>query len=159
MEIQTGHESVWVAIYSPNNTQIATGGFNQNAAKIRDAKTGKLLATLEYNNYIVCSLAWTSDGKKLISGSFGLIRLFDTATWEQIAVLEGHIDFVNAIALSCSNRLLASASDDKTVRLWNLDTNLPVGPSIQHDDMVQCAAFSADGKVLVTGSNDTNAYT
>jgi WD40 repeat protein len=36
-------------------------------------------------------LAWTSDGKKLISGSCGPIRIFDTATWEQVDALDGHL--------------------------------------------------------------------
>jgi WD40 repeat protein len=60
--------------------------------------------------------------------------------------------------LSCNNRLLASASDDNTARLWNLDTNLPVGPALHHEHEVTCAAFSADAKVVVTGCEDKNAY-
>ncbi|KAG2030380.1 hypothetical protein BDR03DRAFT_974677 [Suillus americanus] len=65
-----------------------------------------------------------------------------------------------AISLSQNERLLASASDDKTARLWNLDTNLPVGPPLQHGNKVHCAALSPDGKVLVTvGCQNKNAYT
>jgi WD40 repeat protein len=107
---------------------------------------------------IVFSLAWTSAGKTLITGSYGPIRIFDTVTWRRIATLQGHINYVNAITLSHNNRLLASASNDKTVRLWSLDTNLPVGPPLQHNDRVERVAFSANGRVLVTGSRDKNAY-
>jgi WD40 repeat protein len=64
-------------MYSPDGTKIATGGDEEKAMKIWDAKTGELLNTLKHR---VCSLAWTSDGKKLISGSYRLIRIFDTAT-------------------------------------------------------------------------------
>ena len=56
------------------------------------------------------------------------------------------------------DRLLASGSSDKTARLWNLDTNLPVGPPIQHEGPVYGTAISADGKQLVTGCDDNNAY-
>ncbi|KAG1840602.1 WD40-repeat-containing domain protein [Suillus subalutaceus] len=127
------NRATWVkaVIYSPDATKIATGGWDDDAVKIWNAKTGELLKTLEHN--AVWSLAWTSDGKKLISGSYGPIRIFDTATWEEIAVLEGHTKWINAIALSRNGRLLASASDDKTARLWNLDTNLPVRPPLQHE--------------------------
>jgi WD40 repeat protein len=157
--IKTRHESVFTVIYSPDQTKIATGGYryNEHAAKIWDAKTGELITTLKHD-LVVCSLAWTSDGKKLISASLGPIMIFDAVTWQQIATLEGHTNYVNAISLSRNNRLLASASWDKTVRLWNLDTNLPVGPPLQHKDMVDCAVFSANGRVLVTGSYDKNAY-
>jgi WD40 repeat protein len=157
LAIQTEHEYLWAVLYSPDKMQIATGGSNEHAAKIWDANTGELLTTLKHD-YFVQSLVWTSDGKKLISASYGPMRIFDTATWRQVAILGGHTNYVNAITLSWNNRLLASASDDNTVRLWSLDTNLPVGPPLQHKDKVECAVFSADGRVLVTGSRDKNAY-
>ncbi|KAG2343322.1 WD40 repeat-like protein [Suillus weaverae] len=156
LTFETGHKSVFAVIYSPDNKQIATGGYNEHAAKIWDTKTGELLATLKHDN-IVCSLAWTSDGKKLISGSNGPIRIFDTATWQQITILEGHA-VVYAITLSRNERLLASASWDNTARLWNLDTNLPIGPLLQHKSPVECAAFSTDEKMLVTGGYDEDVY-
>ncbi|KIK44968.1 hypothetical protein CY34DRAFT_78758 [Suillus luteus UH-Slu-Lm8-n1] len=167
LKIKTRHESVWVVLYSPDDTRIATGGYKnvaqisggsyEYAAKIWDAKTGKLIKTLEHDR-IVYSLAWASDGKTLITGSFGLIKIFDTATWKQVATLEGHTNYVNAITLSHNNRLLASASYDNTARIWNLYTNFPVGPPLQHRDKLECAAFSANGRVLVTGCHDKNAY-
>ncbi|KAG2337920.1 WD40 repeat-like protein [Suillus weaverae] len=165
LEINTGHKWVNAVVYSPNNTKIATGGYYENAVKIWDSKKGKLLATLKhgssYYDEIVWSLAWTSDGKKLISGSsIGSIRIFDTATWKQITVIRGHESHVLAITLSRNGRLLASASIDKTARLWNLDMNLPVGPlwTLQHKDWVQCVALSDDG-VLVTSCRNKNVYT
>jgi WD40 repeat protein len=97
-------------------------------------------------------------GKKLISGSLGPIRIFDTATWQQIGVLEGHTDYVIGISLSSDNRLLASASWDRTARLWNLDTNLQVGPPLHHEQSLYSAALSPDGKVLVTACENNNAY-
>jgi WD40 repeat protein len=156
LAIKTGHEHVDAVIYSPDARKIATGGDYENAVKIWDAKTGELFKTLEQGQ--VRSLAWTSDGKKLISGSYE-IRIFDTTTWQQIAVLKGHIGFVKAISLSRNERFLASASNDKTARLWNLDTNLPIGSPLQHEDGLQCTALSPDGKLLVTGCRNGHAYT
>jgi WD40 repeat protein len=149
MTIRTGHTWVSAVTYSPDLSKLATGGDEDDAVKIWDANTGELLNTLKHIN-AVRSLAWTSDGKKLISGSFGPIRIFDTATWQLIAILEGHADFVNGISLSSNNRLLASASSDYTARLWNLDTNLPVGLPLRHEDYLYSVALSPDGKVLAT---------
>jgi WD40 repeat protein len=156
LDIKTGHGWVHAVMYSPDSSKLATGG--ENAVKIWDANVGELITTLKYNG-TAGSLAWMSDGKKLISGSYGPIRIFNTATWQQIAILEGHTDYVTAISLSRNNHLLASASDDKTVRLWNLNTNLPVGPSLQHERDVASTALSPDGIVLVTGCENKNAYT
>jgi len=156
--IKTGHYFVSAVIYSPDTKMIATGGYNEDALKMWDAKTGNLLSTIKQNSH-VWSLAWTSDQKKLITGSFTSIGIFDTATWQRIAVLEGHTSTVLSLSLLQNDRLLASGSYDKTARLvWNLDTNLPVGPPIQHKDLINSVAISADGKQLVTSCYDKNAY-
>ncbi|KAG1829702.1 hypothetical protein EV424DRAFT_1586598 [Suillus variegatus] len=89
----------------------------------------------------------------------GQITIFDTATWQQIAVLRGHTNVVYSLTLLPNDRLLASTSWDGTARLWNLDSNLQIGPPLQHKNYVTCAAFSADGKLLSTaGWKDKNAY-
>ncbi|KAG2343248.1 WD40 repeat-like protein [Suillus weaverae] len=157
LTIKTGHSWVNAVMYWPNTTKIATGGREEDAIKIWDAKTGKLFKTLEHDRQ-VWSLTWTLDGEKLISGSYS-IRIFNTATWQEIAMLEGHTHLVRAISLSQNERLLASASVDNTARLWNLDTNLQVGPPLQHENAVRRAALSLDGKLLVTACEDENAYT
>jgi len=155
--INTGHLLVFAVIYSPDTTKIATGGGYENALKIWDAKTGNLLSTIKHDDS-VWSLAWTSDQKKLIAGLYTSISVFDTATWQEIAILEGHTHYVYALSLFQNDRLLASTSWDETARLWNLDTNLPVGPPLQHQAPVISAAISADGNLLVTGCYDKNAY-
>jgi WD40 repeat protein len=119
LEIETGHDNVWAVIYSPDTTKFATGGYSNSAetgVKIRDAKSGELLLTLKHADP-VRSLVWTSDNKKIISSSFQLIRIFNTSTWQEIAILEGHSHYVNTITVSPNNRMLASASYDNTVRL------------------------------------------
>ena len=159
-QIRTGHKEVYAVIYSPDASQIATGGFNRDAVKIWDAKTGRLLSTIAHNTP-VWSLAWTSDQRRLLSGSGGgLIRIFNTATLicHEITRLVGHKGGISTISLFRSDRFLVSASWDKTARLWNLDTNRPVGPPLQHGDNLNRAAISTDGKLLVTGCDDDNAY-
>ncbi|KAG2054826.1 WD40 repeat-like protein [Suillus hirtellus] len=157
--IKTGHESVCAVSYSPDASMIATGGFtyNENGIKIWDAKTGELLSTIKLDRSI-CNLTWTSDEKKLIAGcEYGPITIFDTATWRLIAVLEGHTYTVSSLTLFPNDRLLASTSLDGTARLWNLDTNLQIGPPFRHNHT--CAAFSPDGKLLFTaGWEVQNVY-
>jgi WD40 repeat protein len=158
--IKTGYTQVYGVAYSPDETKIATGGYHvkDKAIKIWDAKTGELLFAVKHGELAYC-LAWTSDGKKLISGlSDGSIGVFDTVTWQPIVVLDGHERWVNTISLSQSDRLVISASVDNTARLWNLDTNAQVGPPLQHEDALRAAAISIDGKLLVTCCDDKNAH-
>lgn len=167
--INSGYNIVWTVAYSPDGTKIAVGGQEKNALKIWDARTGELLSTVEFQEegpFIilsddssehsesgcigqpVLSLVWASDGKKLVSGfQCGWIRIFDTATWQEIAIINLHRAHVDQVVLFRNNRLLASATW-KDVRLWNLDTNLPVGPRLMHDYVPDCLSFSDDGKLV-----------
>ncbi|MER6736570.1 WD40 repeat domain-containing protein, partial [Streptomyces puniciscabiei] len=62
---------------------------------------------------------------------------------------------VNAVAFSPDGRLLATASADQTVRLWDTETHNPVGePLIGHVAEVNAVAFSPDGRLLATASAD-----
>jgi len=156
--IKTGHKQVLVVAYSPDVSKIATGGSYEDAIKTWDARTGELLTTLRQDSS-VGSLAWTSDQKKLMAGiENGLIRIFDAITWEQIAILEGHKSQVIAILLFHNDRLLASGSWDNTAHLWNLDTNLPLGPPLRHRHWVRGVTLSIDGKFLATACKDKNTY-
>jgi WD40 repeat protein len=161
--IETGHDEIYAVVYSPDTTLIATGGWDKNTypIKIWDAKTGKLVATLKGHTHDVLCLAWTKDGKTLISGSYdSSIRTWNTTNWKQTAVLLEHTDGVRRIniAISPNDRILASVSGDKTARLWNLDNGQPISSPIQHANLVFCVSFSAGGKLLATGCADKNAY-
>jgi WD40 repeat protein len=52
-----------------------------------------------------------------------IIRLWDTTTWEEVAQLLGHQDYVHSVAFSPDGTRLVSGSGDFTVRLWD---TLPV---------------------------------
>jgi len=157
--INTGPISKNAVVYSPDETLIAMGGSSD--IEIWDAKTGERVDALKgHTNYVWC-LAWTLDGKTLISGSVDhSIRTWDTTTWKQIAVLRGHTNFVESLAISPNGRILASASFDKTARLWNLENGWPICSPLQHETTVTSTSFSADGMLLATGCNySISAYT
>jgi WD40 repeat protein len=155
-------DGVRAALYSPDETMIAVGGWDSEAIgfiNIWNANTGKLVITLELTGEVYC-LAWPEDGKTLISGSFqGKIGIWSTITWQQIAVLTGHTSIVYDITISPNECILASASGDTTVRLWNLENGQLISSPLQHTNAVHCLSFSADGQVLATGCWDNNAYT
>ncbi|KAG2337778.1 YVTN repeat-like/Quino protein amine dehydrogenase [Suillus weaverae] len=124
--------------------------------KVWDANTAELLKTLEGG---FMSLAWTSDGKKLIAVGGTEIRKFETTAWSQTVLTDSAQDS-QTITLSPNERILAGTSVfEQTVQLWNLETNQPIGTLHPHEDYVNCTSFSADGKFLTTIYNDGRIFT
>jgi WD40 repeat protein len=89
----------------------------------------------------------------------GPIVLWDPLAGELIGTLPGHAAAVHSIAWSPDGTYLASASDDQSVRLWNLRT--PTSPSdiellsrSANSTPVNSVAWSRDGRWLASGSAD-----
>lgn len=69
--------------------------------------------------------------------------------------ISGHRDYIRALALSPSGKILASAGDDRSILLWNLESGLPRAVPLKgHREAITGLAFSPDGQILVSGSVD-----
>ena len=66
----------------------------------------------------------------------------------------GHSMKVNAVALGLDDRLLASASADNTIGLWDVPSGRELRALSGHKGWVKCVRFSPDGRLLASGSND-----
>ncbi|MEH2303969.1 protein kinase domain-containing protein [Nostoc sp.] len=68
--------------------------------------------------------------------------------------LTRHSDCVNSVAFSPDGQILASASSDRTIKLWNVTTGKLLQSLLGHSNSVNSVAFSPDGQTLASASSD-----
>ncbi len=66
----------------------------------------------------------------------------------------GHVDKIRSVAWSPNGMHIASASEDKTVHVWEAMTGSPILTYRNHTDFVNSVAWSPDGAHIVSGSSD-----
>ncbi len=69
-------------------------------------------------------------------------------------IQKGHELAVVAVAVSADSNYVATASKDKSAKLWEMSTGREVRSFLGHEATVTSVEFSQDGKFLLTGSND-----
>lgn len=69
-------------------------------------------------------------------------------------VFAGHTDYINSVAFSPDGKTLATASVDRSVKLWDVATSKETRTLAGHTEVVDQVVFSLDGKMLASASWD-----
>jgi WD40 repeat protein/serine/threonine protein kinase len=154
LTVNSPAQSLHCVTFSPDGKTLATANWD-NTVQIRDATTGKVLATLKGHTHQVHGVAYSPDGTKLASASEDrTIRLWAAGTGKELGALQGHTNKVVAVVFSPDSKTLASAGWDNTVRLWDIAGSKETKTLTTHKGHVDGVVFSPDGKTLASGSWD-----
>jgi WD40 repeat protein len=88
---------------------------------------------------------------KLTKKRKAAITTTPTITPDPRFTFRGHIGNVNAVAVFPDGRRIVTASDDKTIRLWNLEDGVVLKKMEGHGGQVQAVAVSGDGQLIASG--------
>ena len=116
-----GHEQyVGAVTFSPDGRRLASGG-SDATLNVWDVATGRREFQIVSPECIeILVLRFTADGRRLLVGSrHPAILVRDAATGRELLSLERHTDYVHGLAFTPDDRILASASGDNTVRIWD----------------------------------------
>ena len=111
--------------FSPDRTRLCSaqhvGHGQDHSLKMWDAQSGKVLRSLEGHEDEVTTVAFSSDGKSLVSGGKdNTVRVWESKSGECVATLRGHQQSVTSTAMSPDGMTVVSGSDDGDVRVWSM---------------------------------------
>ncbi|KAI0396955.1 quinon protein alcohol dehydrogenase-like superfamily [Xylariaceae sp. FL0594] len=114
--------------------RMLVSGSLDGTVKIWNWRTGTCINTLEHQDGV---LTVHMEGDLLASGSKDRsIKIFNFKTQQSFS-LRGHTDWVNQVRLDVTSRTLLTASDDCTVKLWDLDSRTCIKTYEGHAGQVQ----------------------
>ena len=117
-----------------DSTKLISGSLDQSL-KIWNWRTGECCSTYTGHSGGIIGLHF--DNQLLASGSVdNSVRIWNFEDKSTFA-LNGHTDWVNAVRVNSASRTVFSASDDCTIRLWDLDTKATIKIYKGHVGQVQ----------------------
>ncbi|MCV3213318.1 hypothetical protein OGM63_07235 [Plectonema radiosum NIES-515] len=167
-----GHSDAVAGVaFSPDNKILASASYDKSV-KLWSLNPPRLPILTGHKDRVL-SVAWSADGKMLASGS----RDRTVKLWQReitnneypvfkdgvypykgvvtrlYKTLLGHTDKVASVTFDPKGQMLASASYDKTVKLWRRDGSL-LHTLKGHSNSVMSVSFSPDGRLLASASKD-----
>lgn len=182
-----GHMQEIYSLDFSRDGQFLVSGSGDKTAKIWNIETGTCVFDLKIDDFVmgdtgpidagITSVALSPDSRLVAAGSLDtIVRVWDTATGQQVERLKGHKDSVYSVAFSPDGQFLVSGSLDRSIRLWDLghmkrslekngkdqrsvlsarDGSNTICQTLSgHKDYVLSVAVSPDGQWVVSGSKD-----
>ena len=156
---QAHEDAVQSAAFSPDGKQVATGAFRKLVFwSVGEALTKRMEVTTGFSDRLT-ALTFTSDGTRLLAaegatGLRGRIRVLDVASGALQRTWDAHGDVIFDLSLSQDDRLLATASADRLVKLWDFSKGKETGKLEGHAAAVYGVSLNPEGTQLVSAGAD-----
>ncbi|KIL65683.1 hypothetical protein M378DRAFT_10566 [Amanita muscaria Koide BX008] len=138
------------------NGKWAVSGSNDGSIRVWDVEIGVLVGN-PLTGHIggVYSVAFSPDGKQIVSGSEDGIFIWGAMTGLLVREIRGHDGAVRSVAFSPDGERIVSGSKDCTICIWDTKTGQMVDMPLEgHFGTVCSVAFSPNGQKIASGSSD-----
>jgi len=158
-------QGVGVVAIGPSDRTVAIGLLD-GTTQIWSVRDRRRVATVTTRNGApiptrgITQAEFSPDGSLLATGdSGGFVRVFSTATWRPVTEpLANQDSWISDAPISADNRLLAAASGDGTVALWDIRSGVRLGVLPGGPGYPAAPAFAPDGKHLFIAYPDGRGY-
>jgi dipeptidyl aminopeptidase/acylaminoacyl peptidase len=153
--------AVTALAFSPDGRTLASGSRDHSAWLQRlDPSSGLPVEgnpgrRLDVGGLGITQLRFSLDGRQLFIASMGdfVVRRWEVETGAPLKGLTGHTNFVLEMNLSPDGQRLATASVDRTIRVWDLQSG--ESRTLRADDVaVLHVAFSRDGRYVMSAGQE-----
>ncbi|KOR31682.1 hypothetical protein TI05_12075, partial [Achromatium sp. WMS3] len=159
-QIGAGAEGkIYAMALSPDGRTLAVGGYLSNTddpIRLQDLATGRILGLLRGHTNVVLSLAFSPDGRYLVSGQGGNDAhaiIWDVQKQRLLHTLRGHTDRIYAVAFTPDGQRVVTGSYDHDLRLWSATNGQLLAHMSGHTDKVFAVAVAPDG-TIASGAYD-----
>lgn len=155
--------NVSALLFSKDSKVLYSGGFDGNI-HVWDIETKKILKTVTHGNpddnqnpeKMIVGIEYTPDETHLLVAFMnGTIMVYDLEFSQSSTKFKAHNDYLIQLAVSPELNCLATASNDKTAKIWSFNYLASLKHTLSgHEDFVISVKFSPHSHYLITGSKD-----
>jgi len=113
------------------------------------------IRTIRVNHGGLIEACFSPDGRRIITaGNDNTIKVWDSATGEELKTLRGHRDGIDALTISSDGKRIVSGSVDGIIKLWDAESGFEMMTLRHRQCAVSALTFSPDGAHIVSGTTD-----